>query len=30
MPKNKRAIGSDLHKVDAHVIAPHEYEETRN
>jgi uncharacterized protein (DUF4415 family) len=27
MPKNKRAIGSDLHKVDAHVIAPHEYEE---
>jgi len=27
MPKSKRAIGSDLRKVDAHVIAPHEYEE---
>jgi uncharacterized protein (DUF4415 family) len=27
MPKSKRAIGSDLRKVDLHVIAPHEYEE---
>ncbi|HEY7300227.1 MAG TPA: BrnA antitoxin family protein [Xanthobacteraceae bacterium] len=27
MPKSKRAMGSDLRKVDAHVIAPHEYEE---
>jgi hypothetical protein len=27
MSKNKRAIGSDLRKVDEHVIAPHEYEE---
>jgi hypothetical protein len=27
MSKSKRAISSDLRKVDAHVIAPHEYEE---
>ena len=27
MRKNKHAIGSDLRKVDEHVIAPHEYEE---
>src|SRR6516164_985200 len=27
MRKSKRDIGSDLRKVDAHVIAPHEYEE---
>jgi uncharacterized protein (DUF4415 family) len=27
MPKSKRAIGSDLRKVDLHVIAPHEYDE---
>ena len=27
MSKSKRAIGSDLHKVDEHVIAPHEYDE---
>jgi hypothetical protein len=27
MPTGKRAIGSDLRKVDAHVIRSHEYEE---
>jgi uncharacterized protein (DUF4415 family) len=27
MSANKRPIGSDLAKVDAHVIRPHEYEE---
>jgi uncharacterized protein (DUF4415 family) len=27
MSKSRRAIGSDLRKVDKHVIAPHEYEE---
>jgi uncharacterized protein (DUF4415 family) len=27
MNENKRAIGSDLAKVDAHVIAPEEYED---
>ena len=27
MRKSKRDIGSDLRKVDAHVIAPHEYED---
>jgi uncharacterized protein (DUF4415 family) len=27
MRQSKRAIGSDLRKVDLHVIAPHEYEE---
>jgi uncharacterized protein (DUF4415 family) len=27
MRKSKRGIGSDLRKVDAHVVAPHEYEE---
>ena len=27
MPKNKRHMGSNLRKVDVHVIAPHEYEE---
>ncbi len=27
MTGNKRALGSDLAKIDAHVIQPHEYEE---
>jgi uncharacterized protein (DUF4415 family) len=27
MPGNKRAMGSNLRKVDAHIIRPHEYEE---
>jgi uncharacterized protein (DUF4415 family) len=27
MRKNKKRIGSNLKKVDAHKIAPHEYEE---
>ena len=27
MSKNRRRIGSDWAKVDAHVIQPHEYEE---
>ena len=27
MKKNKRTIGSDLAKVDAHIIQPEEYEE---
>ena len=27
MPKNKRATGSDLRKVDAHKIKPAEYED---
>lgn len=27
MPGNKRDLGSDLDKVDAHVITPEEYEE---
>jgi uncharacterized protein (DUF4415 family) len=27
MRKSKRSIGSDLRKVDAHVVAPHEYED---
>jgi uncharacterized protein (DUF4415 family) len=27
MPKSKRAISSDLRKIDEHVIEPHEYEE---
>ena len=28
MSENRRALGSDLAKVDAHVIQPEEYEET--
>lgn len=27
MPANRKNLGSDLKKVDAHVIQPHEYEE---
>lgn len=27
MSENKKSIGSDLKKVDAHVIQPHEYDE---
>ena len=27
MPRNKPAIGSDLERVDAHVIQPEEYDE---
>jgi uncharacterized protein (DUF4415 family) len=27
MPKSKSATGSDLKKVDAHIIQPHEYDE---
>lgn len=27
MPENRRRLGSDLRKVDAHVIQPHEYDE---
>lgn len=27
MSENRRSIGSDLKKVDAHVIQPHEYDE---
>src|SRR6267142_6548448 len=27
MPAKKRALGSDLKKVDRHVIQPHEYDE---
>ena len=27
MPKSKHVIGSDLRKVDVHVVASHEYEE---
>src|SRR5437588_9107982 len=27
MPAKKRALGSDLKKIDRHVVQPHEYEE---
>ena len=27
MPENRRKLGSDLARVDAHVIQPHEYDE---
>jgi hypothetical protein len=27
MPAKKRVLGSDLKKVDRHVVQPHEYEE---
>jgi hypothetical protein len=27
MPTKKRDIGSDLERIDRHVIQPHEYEE---
>lgn len=27
MPANRKNLGSDLKKVDAHVIQPHEYDE---